>query len=55
MADWRPMLNRRNDGIPRIMGVLNLTPDSFHADSRVDSLELAVERSRRMWMTALTG
>ena len=48
MADWRPMLNRRNDGIPRIMGVLNLTPDSFHADSRVDSLELAVERARRM-------
>ena len=42
------MLNRRNDGIPRIMGVLNLTPDSFHADSRVDSLELAVERARRM-------
>jgi len=48
MADWRPMLNRRNDGIPRIMGVLNLTPDSFHADSRVPSLEEAVRRASDM-------
>jgi len=48
MADWRPMLNRRNGGIPRIMGVLNLTPDSFHADSRVHSLEEAVRRASNM-------
>ncbi len=48
MADWRPMLNRRNGGIPRIMGVLNLTPDSFHAASRVDSLESAVAMANRM-------
>ena len=48
MADWRPMLNRRNGGIPRIMGVLNLTPDSFHADSRVASLEEAVRRASDM-------
>ena len=48
MADWRPMLNRRNGGIPRIMGVVNLTPDSFHAASRVDSLESAVDRARQM-------
>ena len=48
MADWRPMLNRRNGGIPRIMGVVNLTPDSFHAASRVDSLESAVGRARQM-------
>mgnify|MGYP001232760800 FL=1 len=34
MADWRPMLNRREDGFPRIMGVVNITPDSFHPDSR---------------------
>ena len=34
MADWRPMLNRRDDGFPRIMGVVNITPDSFHPDSR---------------------
>jgi dihydropteroate synthase len=42
------MLNRRNSGIPRIMGVVNLTPDSFHAASRVDSLESAVVRARQM-------
>jgi dihydropteroate synthase len=42
------MLNRRNSGIPRIMGVVNLTPDSFHAASRVDSLESAVGRARQM-------
>ena len=42
------MLNRRNGGIPRIMGVLNLTPDSFHAASRVDSLESAVAMASRM-------
>ena len=48
MADWRPMLNRRNSGIPRIMGVVNLTPDSFHAASRVDSLESAIGRARQM-------
>lgn len=34
MADWRPMLNRREDGFPRIMGVVNVTPDSFHPGSR---------------------
>ncbi|SVB11447.1 uncharacterized protein METZ01_LOCUS164301, partial [marine metagenome] len=30
------------------MGVLNLTPDSFHAASRVDSLESAVAMASRM-------
>ena len=30
------------------MGVVNLTPDSFHAASRVDSLESAVGRARQM-------
>ena len=30
------------------MGVVNLTPDSFHAASRVDSLESAVVRARQM-------
>ena len=42
------MLNRRNGGIPRIMGVLNITPDSFHAASRVGSLELAIARACKM-------
>ena len=48
MADWRPMLIRRNDGFPRIMGVLNLTPDSFHKASRLDSTESAVSRAIEM-------
>ena len=30
------------------MGVVNLTPDSFHAASRVDSLGSAVDRARQM-------
>ena len=42
------MLNRRNGGIPRIMGVLNITPDSFHAASRVVSLESAITRACKM-------
>ncbi len=39
------MLNRRNDGFPRIMGVLNITPDSFHEESRLNSTESAVTRA----------
>ena len=48
MADWRPILNRRDDGFPRIMGILNVTPDSFHADSRVNSVADALARAERM-------
>ena len=42
------MLIRRNDGFPRIMGVLNLTPDSFHEASRLNSTESAVSRAIEM-------
>ena len=48
MADWRPIINRRSDGFPRIMGILNITPDSFHADSRVDSVDDALSRAKQM-------
>ena len=48
MADWRPILNRRSEGFPRIMGILNITPDSFHADSRVDSVDDALSRAKQM-------
>ena len=48
MADWRPMLNRREDGFPRIMGVVNVTPDSFHADSRYADSNQAVAVAIRM-------
>ena len=42
------MLIRRNDGFPRIMGVLNITPDSFHEGSRLNSTESAVSRAVEM-------
>ena len=48
MADWRPMLNRRDNGFPRIMGVVNVTPDSFHAVSRSPDPQTAVTRAVKM-------
>ena len=33
---------------PRVMGIINLTPDSFYAPSRVDSLDRLAERVRDM-------
>ena len=48
MADWRPILNRRSDGFPRIMGVLNITPDSFHSGSRFNSVDDALSRAKQM-------
>ncbi|MBK70210.1 MAG: dihydropteroate synthase [Euryarchaeota archaeon] len=49
MADWRPILKRRDNGFPRIMGVLNVTPDSFHAGSRVEGIENAVKKATGMF------
>ena len=48
MDDLRPFLRRRPDGRCRLMGILNITPDSFHAASRVD-VDEAVERGLEMW------
>ena len=48
MDDLRPFLRRRPDGRCRLMGILNVTPDSFHAASRVD-LDSAIERGLKMW------
>ena len=48
MADWRPMLNRREDGFPRIMGVVNITPDSFHPDSRSANKNQAIATASSM-------
>ena len=48
MADWRPMLKRREDGFPRIMGVVNVTPDSFHARSRSSDINHSVETAMKM-------
>lgn len=33
---------------PRIMGILNITPDSFYAGSRINSLEAATRQAARM-------
>lgn len=48
MADWRPLISRRDDGFPRIMGVLNITPDSFYASSRLSSVEETLEIATKM-------
>jgi dihydropteroate synthase len=48
MDDLRPFLRRRPDGRCRLMGILNVTPDSFHAASRVD-LDSAIKRGLKMW------
>ncbi len=49
MHDLAPFLNCRDDGRPRLMGIVNVTPDSFHAASRVASLEAAVTTALDMW------
>ena len=41
------------EGLPRVMGILNVTPDSFHADSRVTGQE-AVERGLAMFRDGAT-
>ncbi|DAC21396.1 MAG TPA: dihydropteroate synthase [Candidatus Thalassarchaeaceae archaeon] len=48
MPDWSTILRRRPDGRPRIMGVLNVTPDSFHADSRTNGIEAALKQASKM-------
>ena len=48
MADWRPLMARRENGFPRIMGVLNITPDSFFADSRLCNVEETLRIATRM-------
>ncbi len=37
-----------NGGAPRVMGILNVTRDSFYAGSRVASVDDACDRARRM-------
>ena len=43
----------RADGYPRIMGVINVTDDSFYATSRADEHE-AVKRGLAMWAAGAT-
>ena len=49
MADLEAMLRRRADGRPRLMGVLNSTPDSFYAASRAVGIESGVQRGLDLW------
>ena len=48
MPDWRPKLRSRTDGNPRIMGILNITPDSFHGQSRFETVESATKEAITM-------
>ena len=45
MADWRPIIKCRDNGFPRIMGVINVTPDSFFKKSRANSLDEILEKA----------
>ena len=45
MADWRPIIKCRENGFPRIMGVINVTPDSFFERSRASNLDEILERA----------
>ena len=38
----------------RVMGILNITPDSFHQESRQSTLEVAVKAGLRMWQQGAT-
>ena len=42
------MIVRREDGFPRIMGVLNITPDSFFEDSRSNNISETIKIAESM-------
>ena len=48
MPDWRPLIVRRKDGYPRIMGVINITPDSFFEDSRSNNISEIIKIAQSM-------
>tara|TARA_B100000900_G_scaffold159498_1_gene135443 strand:- start:1374 stop:2222 length:849 start_codon:yes stop_codon:yes gene_type:complete len=48
MPDWRPLIVRRGDGFPKVMGVLNVTPDSFFEDSRVYNIAETINAAEDM-------
>ena len=48
MPDWRPLVVCRKDGYPRIMGVINVTPDSFFEDSRSNNISEAIKIAESM-------
>ena len=48
MHDWTSLLRRREDGRPRIMGVINCTPDSFHKPSRSKDIAHSINQVQIM-------
>ena len=48
MPDWRPLVVRRKDGYPIIMGVINITPDSFFEDSRSNDISEIIKIAQSM-------
>ena len=48
MRDSTNLLSRHNDGRPRIMGVINCTPDSFYGRSRFEQIEHSLEIVKKM-------
>ena len=48
MPDSRPLITRRDNGFPRIMGVINITPDSFFEDSRSNNLSETIKIANLM-------
>ena len=48
-GELAPFLKHRPDGRPRLMGIINTTPDSFHAPSRQSEVEAATELALQMW------
>jgi len=45
---------KSNSGCPRIMGILNVTPDSFHEASRVQHIDQAISSAIKMWRDGAT-
>lgn len=45
---------RAENGVPKLMGILNVTPDSFHANSRFDAVENATDKAIQMWEEGAT-
>lgn len=40
---------KKQHGAPLLMGVLNATPDSFYEESRVEHIEIAIQKGLQMW------
>ena len=49
MADaLAPFSFRRNASMPGLMGILNITPDSFHGPSRQHTVEQSIQNAKGM-------